>query len=144
MESERVTYICNAQTNSMQICTEMVRCAEFLNFIDQLFYPFSIHSKGGSIDQFFYPFSIHSEGGSYPIKSADEELSLVHQCKELLDRNTNDTRMRTGITGAINEPQRHVSTNTVASVALLELGLQRLYDNLQPLNYNITNLLYDV
>ena len=56
MESERVIYICNAQTNSIKTCTEMVQCAEFLNFIDQLFYPFSIHSKGGSIDQLFYAF----------------------------------------------------------------------------------------
>ena len=49
--------------------------------------------------------------------------------------------MSTGITSAINGPQGHVSARTVASVALLEWGLQRLYSNLQPFNQSSTNLL---
>ena len=124
-ESESVIYICDAQTNSIKICTKMVECAEFLNSIGQLYDPFSVHCKGAS----------------YSVKSADEALSLVHQCKELLDRNTNDIRTSTGITVAINEPQGHVSAKTVASVALVEYGLQRLYSNLEPFNYDATNLL---
>ena len=34
-ESESVVYICDAQTNSIKICTKMVECAEFLNSIGQ-------------------------------------------------------------------------------------------------------------
>lgn len=55
--------------------------------------------------------------------------------------NTDEIRMSTGTTSTINGPQGHVSANTVASVALLEWGLQRLYNNLQPFNYSATNLL---
>lgn len=105
-ESESVIYICDgrdAQTNSIKICTKMVECTEFLNSIGQLYDAFSVHCKGAS----------------YSVKSADETISLVHQCKELLDRNTNDIRTSTGITSAINGPQGHVSTKTVASVALV-------------------------
>ena len=124
-ESESVIYICDAQTNSIKICTKMVECAEFLNSIGQLYDAFSIHCKGTT----------------YSVKSADEALSLVHQCKELLDRNTNEIRMSTGITTTLNGPQGHVSAKTVASVALVEWGLQRLYTNLQPFNFSATNLL---
>ncbi|KAJ7383334.1 hypothetical protein OS493_028882 [Desmophyllum pertusum] len=124
-EFDSVIYICDAQTNSIKICTKMVECADFLKSIGQLFDAFSIHSRGAS----------------YTVKSADEVLSLVHQCKELLDSNTDEIRMSTGITTTINGPQGHVSAKTVASVALLEWGLQRLYNNLQPFNYSATNLL---
>ena len=124
-ESETVVYICDAQTNSIKICTKMVDCAEFLDSIGQLYDAFSIRCKGAS----------------YSVKSADEALSRVHQCKELLDRNTSDIRTSTGITSTINGPQGNVSAKTVASVALIEWGLQRLYSNLHPFNYVATNLL---
>ena len=117
---------CDAQTNSIKICTKMVEYAKFLNSVGQLFDTFSIHCKGTG----------------YSVKSADEALSLVRQCKELLERNTNEIRMSTGITSAINGPQGHVSARTVASVALLEWGLQRLYSNLQ-LKFNLSLELYD-
>lgn len=86
----------------------MVECAEFLNSIGQLYDAFSIHCKGAT----------------YSVKSVDE-LSLVRQCKELLDRHTNEIRMRTGIT--TTGPQGHVSAKTIVSVSLVEWGLQRLY-----------------
>ena len=124
-ESESVIYTCDAQTNSIKTCTKMVECVKFLNSVGQLFDAFSIHCKGTG----------------YSIKSPDETLSLVRQCKELLERKTNEIRMSTGITSAINGPQGHVSAKTVASVALLEWGLQRLYSNLQPFNQSSTNLL---
>ena len=101
---------CDAQTNSIKICTKMVEYAIFLNSVGQLFDAFSMHCKGTG----------------YSVKSANKALSLVRQCKELLERNTNEIRMSTGITSAINGPQGHVSARTVASVALLEWGLQRL------------------
>ena len=103
----------------------MAQCAEFLNSIGQLFDAFSIHNKGAS----------HS------VKPVYEALSLVHQWRELLDSNVNDIRTSTGITSAINGPQGFVSAKTVTSVALLEWGLQRLCNNLQPFNYSATNLL---
>ena len=103
-ESEIVIYIGDAQTNSIKICTKMVECDEFLNSIGQLYDAFSIHCKGET----------------YSLKSASIALSLVHQCKELLERNTNEIRMSTGITTTLNGPQSHVSAKTVASVALVE------------------------
>ena len=124
-ESESVIYACDAQANSIKTCTKMVECVKFLNSVGQLFDAFSIHCKGTG----------------YSIKSPDETLSLVRQCKELLERKTNEIRMSTGITSAINGPQGHVSARTVASVAILEWGLQRLYSNLQPFNQSSTNLL---
>ena len=78
---------------------------------------------------FFYTFPIHKKGVTWSVKSVDESLSLVHQCKELLDSTVNNIRRGTGITSAINGPQGHVSAKMVASVALLEWGLQRLCNN---------------
>lgn len=124
-ESESVIYITDAQTNSIKICSTMVECAKFLDSIGKLYDAFSIHSKGKN----------------YTVKPADEALSLVRHCKALLDENTEDIRINTGITGALNGPQGHVSAKTVASVGLMEWGLQRLYDNLKPFNYSATNLL---
>ena len=68
------------------------------------------------------------------MKSADEALSLVYQCIELIDRNTIEIRASTGITSTINGPRGDVSAKTVASVALVEWGLQRLYSNVQTFN----------
>ena len=123
-EAESVIYICAAQANYIMICTKMVKCAEFLNSIAQLYDAFSIHCKEAA----------------YSVKSVTEVLLLVHQCKELLDRNT-EIRMSTDITTTLNGPQDNVSTKTVASVALVEWGLQRLYTSLEPFNYSATNLL---
>ena len=88
-ESESVIYTCDAQTNSIKTTTKMVECVKFLNSVGQLFDAFSIHCKGTG----------------YFVKSADEALSLVRQCKELLERNTNGIRMSTGVTSALNGPQ---------------------------------------
>ena len=88
-ESENVIYICDARSNSIKIYTKMVECARFFN----------------SVDQLFDAFSIHCEGTGYFVKSADEALSLVRQCKELLERNTNGILMSTGVTSTLNGPQ---------------------------------------
>ena len=117
-ESESVIYTCDAQTNSIKTCSKMVVCAKFLNSVGQLFDAFSIRCKGTG----------------YSVKPANEALSLVCQCKQLLERNTNEIRMSTGITSAINGPHGRVAARTMASVALLEWGLRRLYSNLQPFN----------
>ena len=109
-ESESIIYICDAQTNYLKICSKKVECAEFFNSIGQIYDAVSIHCKEAT----------------YSVKSADEALSLVHQCKELLDRNTNEIRMSTVITTALNGPQGNVSAKTVTLVALVEWGLQRL------------------
>ena len=124
-ESDSVIYICDAQTNSIKICTKMVECAHFLKSIGQLFEAFSIHTKGEK----------------YTVKSDDEALSLVRECKELLAKNINNIRTSTGITNAINGPQGHVSARTVSSVGLIEWGLERLFSNLKPFDYDTTNLL---
>ena len=124
-ESENVIYITDAQTNSIKICTTVIECANFLVSIGKLYKAFSVHRRGKG----------------YTIKSADEALSLVRDCKELLDSNSEDIRMSTGFTRTLSGPQGHVSVKTVASVGMIEWGLKRLYNNLKPFDYSATNLL---
>ena len=81
-ESDNVIYITDAQTNSIKICTTVTECANFL----------------ASIGKLYDAFSVHSTGKGYTIRSADEALALVRDCKELLDSNSEDIRMSTGST----------------------------------------------
>ena len=57
------------------------------------------------------------------------------------DKNTSDIQGATGIKTTLNGPQGHVSARTVASVAMIDTGMQRLYANLGQFNYKNTNLL---
>ena len=41
-----VVYVCDAQTNSIKICTSLKECAQFLKAIGCLYEAFSVHSKG--------------------------------------------------------------------------------------------------
>ena len=124
-ESENVIYITDAQTISLKIFTTVIECANFL----------------ASIGKLYEAFSVHSIGKGYTVKSVDEALSLVRECKELLDSNSEDIRMSTGITRTLNGPQGHVSAKTVASVGMIEWGLKKLYNNLKQFDYSATNLL---
>ena len=103
----------------------MIECANFLAFIGK----------------FYEAFSVHSTGEGYTVKSVDEAVSLVRECKELLDSNSEDIRMSTGITRTLNGPQGDVSSKTVASVGMIEWGLKKLYNNLKQFYYSATNLL---
>ena len=124
-EFDSVVYICDAQANSIKICSKMTECSKFLKGIGALYDAFSVHSKGAT----------------YKIKSADEALLLVRQCKDMLNETTTNIRNSTGITGALNGPQGHVSAKTVGSVELIEWGLQRLFVNLNEFDYQAANLL---
>lgn len=124
-EFDSVVYLCDAKTNSIKLCSKVTECADFLNAIGSLYDAFSVHSKGSP----------------YTVKSSVEAITLVRECKHMLDENTADIRNTTGITGALNGPQGHVSAKTVASVNLIEWGLQRLFDNLKEHDYQVTNLL---
>ena len=118
-------YICDAQTNSIKIRSKVTECSQFLKGIGALHDAFSVHSKGAT----------------YKIKSADEALSLVRQCKVMLNEITADIRNSTGISGTLNGPQGHVSAKTVNSVEMIEWGLQRLFVNLSEFDYKATHLL---
>ena len=59
----------------------------------------------------------------------------------MLDENTSDIQGATGIKTTVNGPQGHVSARTVASVAMMDKGLPRLYGNLGKFSYKHTNLL---
>lgn len=124
-EFDSVVYICDAQTNSIKIFSKLTECSHFLKGIGALYDAFSVHSKGAT----------------YKIKSADEALSLVRQCKVMLNEITADIRNSTGISGTLNGPQGHVSAKTVNSVEMIEWGLQRLFANLSKFDYKATNLL---
>ena len=124
-ESKNVIFITDAQTNSIKILTTVIECANFL----------------ASIGKLYEAFSVHSTGKGYTVKSADVAISLVGDCKELLDSNSEDIQMSTGITRTLNGPQGNVSAKTVASVGMIEWGLKKLYDNLKPFDYSATNLL---
>ncbi len=124
-EFDSVVYVCDAQTNTIKICSKLKECARFLRAIGYLYQAFSVHNKGAH----------------YAVKSMEEAISLVWQCKEMLEDNTNDIRNATSIETALNGPQGHVSARTVASVAMIDAGLQRLDANLKKYDYTHTNLL---
>jgi hypothetical protein len=124
-EFDSVVYVCDAQTNTIKICSKLKECARFLKAIGCLYQAFSVHNKGAH----------------YAVKSMEEAVSLVRQCKEMLEENTNDIRGATSIETALNGPQGHVSARTVASVAMIDAGLKRLDANLQKYDYAHTNLL---
>ena len=52
-----------------------------------------------------------------------------------------DSQGATDIKTTLNGPQSHVSARTVASAAMMDTSLQRLYGNLEKFNYKYTNLL---
>ena len=125
-EFDGVVYVCDAQTNSIKICTKLKECAHFLSAIGCLYEAFSVHQKGAQ----------------YTVKTGEEAIGLVRQCRRMLDENTYDIQETTGITRSLNGPQGHVSARTVASVSMIEKGLQRLYTNLENFDYeNTLNLL---
>ena len=62
-----VVYVCDAQTNSIKICTKL-KGARFLKAIGCLYKAFSVHNKGGR----------------YTVKSAEEAIGLVKQCRDIL------------------------------------------------------------
>ena len=86
-------------------------------------------------------FSLHSSGETYKVKSVDEAISFVCQCKDKLNATTVDICNSTGITVTLNGPQEHVSAKTVASVEMIEWGLQSLLINISEFDYKATNLL---
>ena len=59
----------------------------------------------------------------------------------MLDENTYDIQVATGIKTTLNGPQGHMSARSVASGAMIDTGLQRLFPNLGKFDYNETNLL---
>ena len=81
IEFDSVVYVCDAQTNSIKICSKLRECARFLKAIGCLYQAFSVHNKGAQ----------------YAVKSMEEAISLVRQCKEMLEENTKDIRGATSI-----------------------------------------------
>ena len=124
-EFDSVVYVCDTQTNSIKICSKLKQCARFLKAIGCLYQAFSVHSKGVN----------------YAVKSMEEAIHLVRECKEMLEENEKDIRAASSIKSSLNGPQGHVSARTVASVAMIDAGLQRLHTNLQEHDYVHTNLL---
>ena len=88
-------------------------------------------------------FSVHNKGARYTVKSAEEGIGLVKQCRDMLDENTSDIQGATSIKTTLNGPQGHVLARTVALVVMMDsyTGLQRLYAYLGKFNYKHTNLL---
>ena len=48
-EFDSVVYVCDAQTNTIKICSKVRECAHFLKAIGCLYQAFSVHNKGGHI-----------------------------------------------------------------------------------------------
>ena len=79
-EFDGVVYVCDAQTNSIKICTKLKECAHFLSAIGCLYEAFSVHHKGAQ----------------YTVKTGDEAIGLVRQCRRMLHENTYDIQETTG------------------------------------------------
>lgn len=88
-----VVYVCDAQTKSIKICSNMENCALFLDAMGSLYNAFLVHNKGST----------------YTVKSPNKAPALVDQCKDFLNKITVDIRSTTGITGTLNRPEGHVS-----------------------------------
>ena len=103
-EFASVVYVCDAQTNSIKLCTKLQERAHFLKAIGCLYEAFSVHDRGAH----------------FSVKSSEEAIGLVGQCRQMLDENTRDIQKLTGIHTTLNGPQGHVSARTVASVAMID------------------------
>ena len=66
-------FFCFVKTNSINICTKLKECAHFLSAIGCLYEAFSVHHKGAQ----------------YTVKTGEEAIGLVKQCR-ILDENTYD------------------------------------------------------
>ena len=66
---------------------------------------------------------MHHKGAQYTVKTGEEAIDLVRQCRRMLDENTYDIQETTGITRSLNGPQGPVSARTVASVSMIKKGL---------------------
>ena len=47
-EFDSVVYVCDAQANSLMVCTEVKQCSLFLNAMGSLYNAFSVHNKGST------------------------------------------------------------------------------------------------
>ena len=83
-----IVYVCNTQTNSRKICTKLKEGALFLKEIGCLYKAFSVHNKGAH----------------YTVKSADEAIGLIKQCRDMLNENTSGIQGATGIKTTMNGP----------------------------------------
>ena len=99
-----MVYVCDAQTNSIKLCTKLQERAHFLKAIGCLYEAFSVHDRGAH----------------FSVKSSEEAIGLVGQCRQMLDENTRDIQKLTGIHTTLNGPQGHVSARTVAPVAMID------------------------
>ena len=98
-----MVYVCDAQTNSIKLCTKLQERAHFLKVI-------------GCLEAF----SVHDRGAHFSVKSSEEAIGLVEQCRQMLEENTRDIQKLTGIHTTLNGPQGHVSARTVAPVAMID------------------------
>ena len=105
------------------IDSNMTECSKFL--------------KGIRVYCMMHQFSVHNRGESRLMKL----YHLVCQCKDILHATTADIRNRTGITVTLNGPQGHVSAKMVASVEMIEWGLQRFLVNVSEFDCKSTSLL---
>ena len=80
-------------------------------------------------------FLVHKKDARYTVKSVQQATCHVMHCRGMLDESTSDIQGATGIKTTLNGPQGHVSARTVASVAMMDTSLQRLYGNLEKFNY---------
>ena len=54
-------------------------------------------------------FSVHSRGETYKVKSVDEAISFVSQCKDIVNATTADIRISMGTTVTLNGPYSKAS-----------------------------------
>ena len=67
---------------------------------------------------------MHNKGAQCAVRSMEEAISLIWQCKEMLEEKINNIPGATIIQTALNGHQGHVLARTVASVAMIDAGLQ--------------------
>lgn len=78
---------------------------------------------------------MHSKGSLYTIKFSVEVLTLVRECKHMLDEITADIR------NSVKWTSKACIMQDCCIGNLIDWGLQRLLDNLKEHDYQVTNLL---
>ncbi len=125
-EFDTIAYVCDAQTNSIKIITQVKETAKFLHGVGKLYKAFSVHNKGER----------------YQKHTLQESSDLLSDCKatlsefEKLVRSKEDIGKRT-----LNGPEGCVAAVTVKSVDLLHWGMRQLSRNVGKFCYENADLL---